>query len=198
MKISAKLVKELRDKTNAGMMQCKKALVEAGGDIEKAIDVLRKMGIALAEKKMTSRTASEGVIASYIHPGSKLGVICEVNCETDFVAKNDVFKDFVKDITMQIAASDPKYLSRENVPEEVIDKEKEVIRAQIKNKPDNIVEKIVLGKLNKYFSEVCLLEQPFIKDSDMSIEQYLKLKISELGEKIFLRRFARFFVGEGI
>lgn len=198
MEISAKLVKELRDKTNAGMMQCKKALEEAGGDIEKAIDVLRKTGIALAEKKMTSRTASEGVIASYIHPGSKLGVICEVNCETDFVAKNDVFKDFVKDITMQVAASNPQYLSRENVPEEVIDKEKEVIRAQIKNKPDNIVEKIVQGKLNKYFSEVCLLEQPFIKDSDMSIEQYLKLKISELGEKISLRRFARFSVGEGI
>lgn len=192
MEITAQLVKELRDKTNAGMMQCKKALQESGGDIDKAVDYLRKAGIARAEQKISSRTASEGVVASYIHPGSKLGVLCEINCETDFVAKNDVFKEFVKDITLQIAASNPKYLSREQVPVEVVEKEKEVIRAQIKNKPDNIVEKIVEGKLSKYYSEVCLMEQPFVKDADAMIEQYLKMKIAELGEKISIRRFTRF------
>ena len=198
MEITAQLVKELRDKTNAGMMQCKKALQESGGDIDKAIDYLRKTGIALAQKTISSRTAAEGVIASYIHPGSKLGVLCEINCETDFVAKNDVFKEFVKDITLQIAASNPRYLCREQVPEEVVEKEKEVIRAQIKNKPDNIVEKIIEGKLNKYYSEKCLIEQPFVKDADTTIEQYLKMKIAELGEKITIRRFTRFFVSENI
>jgi len=198
MEISAQLVKELRDKTNAGMMDCKKALTESGGDIEKAIDYLRKAGIAKAEKKISSRTAAEGVIASYIHPGSKLGVLCEINCETDFVAKNDVFKEFVKDITLQIAASNPQYMSREDVPEEVVEKEKEVFRAQIKNKPDHVIEKIVEGKLGKYYSEICLMEQPFVKDADNSIEEYLKLKVAELGEKISIRRFSRFSVGEDI
>ena len=198
MEITAQLVKELRNKTNAGMMQCKKALQESGGDIDKAVDVLRKAGIARAEQKISSRTASEGVIASYIHQGSKLGVLCEINCETDFVAKNDVFKEFVKDITLQIAASNPKYLRREQVPVEVVENEKDVIRAQIKNKPENIVEKIVEGKLNKYYSEVCLMEQPFVKDADATIEQYLKMKIAELGEKISIRRFTRFSVGENI
>ena len=198
MEISAQLVKELRDKTNAGMMDCKKALTESGGDIEKAIDYLRKAGIAKAEKKLSSRTAAEGVIASYIHPGSKLGVLCEINCETDFVAKNDVFKEFVKDITLQIAASNPLCISREDVPKEVVEKEKEVFRAQIKNKPDQVIEKIVEGKLGKYYSEICLMEQPFVKDADNTIEEYLKLKIAELGEKISIRRFSRFSVGEDI
>ena len=198
MEISAQLVKELRDKTNAGMMDCKKALTESGGDIEKAIDYLRKAGIAKAEKKISSRTAAEGVIASYIHPGSKLGVLCEINCETDFVAKNDVFKEFVKDITLQIAASNPLCISREDVPKEVVEKEKEVFRAQIKNKPDQVIEKIVEGKLGKYYSEICLMEQPFVKDADNTIEEYLKLKIAELGEKISIRRFSRFSVGEDI
>lgn len=197
MEISPQLVKELRERTNAGMMQCKKALEQTGGDIDKAVEHLRKEGIAQAEKKM-SRTASEGVIASYIHPGSKLGVLCEVNCETDFVAKNEVFKEFVKDITLQIAASNPKYLKREDVPAEVVEKEKDIIRAQIKNKPANVVEKIVEGKIGKFFSEVCLMEQPFVKDSEMTIEQYTKLKISELGEKLSIRRFVRFSVGETI
>ena len=195
MEISPQLVKELRERTNAGMMQCKKALEQTGGDIDKAVEHLRKEGIAQAEKKM-SRTASEGVIASYIHPGSKLGVLCEVNCETDFVAKNEVFKEFVKDITLQIAASNPKYLKREDVPADVVEKEKDIIRAQIKNKPANVVEKIVEGKIGKFFSEVCLMEQPFVKDSEMTIEQYTKLKISELGEKLSIRRFVRFSVGE--
>jgi elongation factor Ts len=197
MEISAQQVKELRERTNAGMMQCKKALEQTSGDIDKAIEYLRKEGIAQAEKKM-SRTASEGVIASYIHPGSKLGVLCEVNCETDFVAKNDVFKDFVKDITLQIAASNPKYLRREDVSADVLEKEKEIMRAQIKNKPANIVEKIVEGKLGKFYSEVCLLEQPFVKDSEMTVEQYMKLKISELGEKLSIRRFVRFSAGESL
>jgi elongation factor Ts len=197
MEISAQQVKELRDRTNAGMMQCKKALEQTGGDIDKAVEYLRKEGIAQAEKKM-SRTASEGVIASYIHPGSKLGVLCEVNCETDFVAKNDVFKDFVKDITLQIAASNPKYLRREDVPADVLEKEKEIIRAQIKNKPANVIEKIVEGKIVKFFSEACLLDQPFVKDSEMTVEQYTKLKISELGEKLSIRRFVRFSAGESL
>lgn len=197
MGITAQQVKELREKTNAGMMQCKKALQEADGDMEKAVGILRKSGIALAEKKM-GRVASEGVIASYIHPGSKLGVLCEVNCETDFVGNTEVFKNFVKDITMQVAASNPKWLRREEVPQDDIDREKEVIRAQVTNKPDHIVDKIVEGKLSKYYSEICLLEQPFIKDSDMNVEQYLKTKIAELGENISIRRFARFSVGEGM
>ncbi len=144
-----------------------------------------------------SRKAGEGIIASYIHPGSKLGVLCEVNCETDFVANNEVFRTFVKDITMQIAAANPGWIHREDVPKDNIEKEKEVFRAQIKNKPENVIEKIVEGKVNKFFSEVCLLEQPFVKDPDTTIEQYLKSKITELGENISIRRFIRFSVGEG-
>ena len=197
MKISAALVKELRDRTNAGFMACKKALQEAEGDIEKAVDVLRKRGIKLAEQKL-GREASEGVVASYIHLGGKIGVLVEVNCETDFVAKNEVFKEVVKNITMQIAAKNPMYLRREDVPADVIEKEKEIYRAQMKNKPEHIIEKIINGKMNKFYSENCLMEQKYIKDDDLTVENYIKQKISELGENIVIRRFTRYCVGETV
>ncbi len=197
MKISAALVKELRDRTNAGFMECKKALQEAEGDIEKAVDVLRKRGIKLAEQKL-GREASEGVIASYIHLGGKIGVLVEMNCETDFVAKNEVFKEVVKNITMQIAAKNPMYLRREDVPADVIEKEKEIYRAQMKNKPEHIIEKIVNGKMNKFYSENCLIEQKYIRDDELTVENYIKQKISELGENIVIRRFTRYCVGETV
>ncbi len=197
MKISAALVKELRDRTNAGFMECKRALQEAEGDIEKAVDVLRKRGIKLAEQKL-GRQASEGVIASYIHLGGKIGVLVEVNCETDFVAKNEVFKEVVKNITMQIAAKNPMYLRREDVPADVIEKEKEIYRAQMKNKPEHIIDKIVNGKMNKFYSENCLMEQKYIRDDELTVENYIKQRISELGENIVIRRFTRYCVGETI
>ena len=195
MDISAEVVKELRNKTNAGFMACKKALQEAGGDLEKAVDVLRKQGLSVAEKKK-GREAKEGVVASYIHLGNKIGVLIEVNCETDFAAKSPPFAEFVKDITMHIAALAPQYLKREDVPESVLNREKEIIEAQIKNKPPQVVEKIVTGKIDKFFAENCLLEQGFIKDPDVSIQDYTKQKISEIGENIIIRRFTRYAVGE--
>ena len=195
--ISASLVKELREKTNAGMMDCKRALTEANGDLAAAEDVLRKKGIASAGKK-SSRVAKEGAIASYIHLQGKVGVLVEINCETDFVAKNDIFRDFVKDVTLHIAAAHPLYVSREQVPEKLILAEREIYAAQVQGKPANIVDKIVDGKVEKFFSTVCLLEQPFIKNPDITIKDLLTAKIAELGENMIIRRFTRYMVGEDL
>jgi len=193
--VSPTQVKQLREKTNAGMMDCKKALVEAGGDLEKAEDILRKKGIASASKK-ASRSVKEGVVASYIHLQGKVGVLVEVNCETDFVAKNDIFREFVKDLTLHIAAAHPVYVVRDEVPEAVIEREREIYREQVKGKPANVVDKIVDGKLDKFYGSVCLLDQAFIKDPDKTIKDLVASKIAELGENIVIRRFARFAVGE--
>ena len=193
--ISAALVKELREKTNAGMMDCKKALAEAGGNLEKAETILRQKGIAGAAKK-ASRAAKEGIVASYIHLAGKVGVLVEVNCETDFVAKIDNFRDFVKDITLHIAAAHPLYVTREEVPSALLDKEREVYAAQVKGKPENIVQKIVDGKIDKFYGTICLLDQAFIKNPDVTIRDFIKAKIAELGENIVIRRFARYQVGE--
>lgn len=195
--ISASVVKELREKTNAGMMDCKRALTEANGDLAAAEDILRKKGIASAGKK-SSRAAKEGAIASYIHLQGKVGVLVEINCETDFVAKNDIFRDFVKDVTLHIAAANPLYVSRDQVPEKLILSEREIYAAQVQGKPANIVEKIVDGKVDKFYSTICLLEQPFIKNPDLTIADLVKAKISELGENIVIRRFTRYLVGEGV
>ena len=188
-------IKKLREKTSAGIMDCKRALKEAGGDVNKAIAVLRKKGIALASKK-SSRATKEGVIGSYLHLGSKIGVLVEVNCESDFVARNKEFKAFVKDISMQIAASNPRYVSKEDVPKEVIENEKEIIAAQIKGKPANVVDKIVSGKVEKFYGEVCLLEQLFIKDTNIKVSEHLTSIIAKIGENMNIRRFVRFQVGE--
>lgn len=198
MAISAQLIKELREKTGAGMMDCKKVLVETDGDIDKAIDLLREKGLASAEKK-ASRIASEGLVASYIHSG-RIGVLVEVNSETDFVAKTDEFKDFVKDIAMQVAASNPEFLCEEDVPQEAIDKEKEVLIQQALNegKPQNIAEKMVEGRMHKFYERVCLLDQPFIKDPSITVNDLLKDKIAKIGENIKIRRFVRYEVGEGL
>ena len=188
-------VKRLRGKTSAGMMDCKAALEEAGGDIDKAVDVLRKKGIAKAAKK-SERTASQGIVESYIHMGSRIGVLLEVNCETDFVARNSDFKKVCKELAMQVAAANPMYVSRDEVPAESIEKEREIFKSQIKDKPAEVVEKIVDGKLNKYYSEVCLLEQPFIKDPNIRIKDMVTQLIATLGENMVVKRFARFEVGE--
>ncbi len=195
--ISASLVKELREKTNAGMMDCKKALSEAKGDLALAEEILRKKGIASAGKK-ASRAAKEGAIASYIHLQGKVGVLVEINCETDFVAKNDIFRDFVKDVTLHIAAANPLYVSREQVPEKLILAEREIYAAQVVGKPANIVDKIVDGKIDKFYSTICLLEQPFIKNPDLTIKDLLSSKIAELGENMIIRRFTRYMVGEDL
>ena len=195
--VNPALVKQLREKTNAGMMDCKNALVETDGDLEKAEDLLRKKGIASASKK-ASRSAKEGIVASYIHLQGKVGVLVEVNCETDFVAKNEVFREFVKDITLHIAAAHPVYVSRDQVPSGIIEREREIYRAQVKGKPANVVEKIVEGKLDNFFGTVCLLDQAFIKNPDQSIRDLVSAKISELGENIVIRRFTRYAVGEDV
>jgi len=195
--VNPTLVKQLRDKTNAGMMDCKRALVESEGDLSKAEDILRKRGIASASKK-ASRSAKEGVIASYIHLQGKVGVLVEINCETDFVAKNENFRDFVKDITLHIAAAHPLYVSRDQVPAESVERERDIYRAQVTGKPANIVEKIVEGKIDKFFSNVCLVDQAFIKNPDQTIKELVALKIAELGENIVIRRFVRYAVGEEI
>jgi elongation factor Ts len=194
--ISADAVKDLREKTGAGMMECKKALVESGGDFEKAIDLLRQRGLATAAKK-AGRTASEGMIGSYIHM-DKIGVMIEVNCETDFVARTDDFREMVKDIAMHIAAANPGYLSREDVPQDVIEREKEIYKAQVTNKPPQVVEKIVEGKLDKFFSDACLLDQIFVKDPDQKkkIKDLITEKVSKVGENIVVRRFMRYQLGE--
>jgi len=195
--ISASQVRELRDKTGAPMMDCKNALSEAKGDVEQAIVLLRKKGIATAAKKST-RVTSEGSVASYIHAGGKIGVLVEVNCESDFVARTDDFKDLVRDIAMHIAASDPKFVRKEDVTPDAFEKEKDIYRAQAAQtgKPANVIEKIVEGKMGKFFEEVCLYEQPFIKDQSISIAQLIAQKIGKLGENISVRRFARFKVGD--
>ncbi|HOA81983.1 MAG: translation elongation factor Ts [Tepidanaerobacteraceae bacterium] len=195
--VTPEQVKELRGKTGAGVMDCKKALVEANGDMEKAIVILREKGLAKAAKKQ-SRSATEGIIESYIHGNGRIGVLVEVNCETDFVARNEEFKILAKDIAMQVAASNPKYLSREDVPDEVIEKEREILRAQALNegKPEKIVDKIVDGRIEKFFEENCLLEQAFIRDPDKKVSQYIMEKIAVIGENITVSRFVRFERGE--
>ena len=195
--ISATQVRELRDKTGAPMMDCKKALVEAKGDMEAAVTWLRKRGVAVAAKK-AQRATLEGSVASYIHAGGKIGVLVEVNCESDFVARTDDFRELVHDIAMHIAAVDPKYIRREDVTPEAFEKEKDIARAQAAatGKPANVVEKIVEGKMGKFYEEVCLLEQPFIKDQTVTISQLIASKIGKLGESIAVRRFARFKVGD--
>ncbi|GAT33199.1 elongation factor Ts [Terrimicrobium sacchariphilum] len=193
--ISPALVKELREKTNAGMMDCKKALTETAGDLVKAEEYLRKKGIASAGKK-ASRVAKEGIVASYIHLQGKVGVLVEINCETDFVAKNEIFREFVKDITLHIAAASPLYVSRDQVPGTLIETERRIYAAQVVGKPENIVEKIVDGKIDKFYGTLCLLEQAFIKNPDLTIKDYVNSKIAELGENIVIRRFTRYMVGE--
>lgn len=199
MEITAAMVKELRERTGAGMMDCKKALQEVGGDLEKAIDELRTKGLAKAAKK-AGRVASEGTIISYIHGGGRIGVLVEVNSETDFVAKTDEFKSLAYDIAMQIAASNPEYISRDQVPEEVINHEKEVLRAQAleEGKPEKVIDKMVDGRIEKYFKEACLLEQPFIKDPDKTVLEIIQEQIGRMGENINVRRFVRYQLGEGI
>ncbi len=195
--ISAKVVMALREKTNAGMMDCKKALAEAGGDIEKAETLLRKKGITKAGSK-GDRQTKEGIISSYIHMAGRIGVLIEVNCETDFVARNEIFQAFVRDISLHIAAASPKFIRREEIPEALIAKEKEIAAEQIKDKPAAIIEKIVQGKIDKIFAEQCLLEQAFIKNPDQTIGDFVKSKIAELGENLVVRRFVRYAVGEEI
>lgn len=199
MMITAEMVKELRTLTGAGMMDCKKALLETGGDKEKAINFLREKGLAKAAKR-AGRIAAQGVVDSYIHLGGKVGVMVEVNCETDFVARNEEFRAFAKDICLQVAATNPAYLSREDVPEEVIENEKEILRRQAANegKPEKIIDKIVNGRIEKFFQENCLLEQPFIKDQDKAVKDLLAEKIAKIGENIIIRRFVRFEMGEGL
>ncbi|MBI5207212.1 MAG: translation elongation factor Ts [Candidatus Firestonebacteria bacterium] len=195
--ISAGLVKELREKTGAGIMECKEALKEKNGDIESAISYLRVKGIAKAEKK-SGREASEGNIGSYIHAGGKIGVLVEINCETDFVAKTDDFQALVKDVAMHIAAMNPLYIKRDEVPSDLIEKEKSIYKEQMvtSGKPAGVIDKIAQGKLEKYFSEVCLLEQPFVKTPEKKVEDLVKEKIAKLGENIMIKRFARFKIGE--
>tara|TARA_B100001741_G_scaffold224551_1_gene186495 strand:- start:732 stop:1358 length:627 start_codon:yes stop_codon:yes gene_type:complete len=197
MAIEAKVVKELRDKTGAGMMDCKNALKESNGDVEKAIDYLRKAGVAKAEKK-GSRDTKEGIVYSYIHAGGRLGVLIEVNCETDFVAKTEGFIELTHNLAMQIAATNPIALDRELIPESVINREKEIYADQAKTsgKPDNIIEKMVDGRMNKFFQENCLMEQAYIKDSDKKVSELLTESIATLGENITISRYVRFAVGE--
>ncbi len=195
MAITAQMVKELREKTGAGMMECKKALEQSGGDFNKAIEYLRQKGLATAQKK-AGRAASEGIIASYIHM-DKIGVMLELNCETDFVARNEEFRQLAKDIAMHIAASNPQYISKDDVPQEIIEKEKEIYKAQITgNKPPQVVEKIVEGKLEKFFEDMCLLNQPFIREPEKKIGDLITEKIAKFGENIVVRRFVRFQVGQ--
>jgi elongation factor Ts len=193
--IDPKLIKQLREKTNAGYMDCKRALEEAGGDLTKAETILRTKGIASAGKK-ASRATKEGIVASYIHLQGKVGVLVEVNCETDFVAKNENFRNFVKDITLHIAAAHPLYVSRENVPAKLVEAEREIYKAQVKGKPAAVTTKIVDGKLDKFYSTVCLLEQGFIKNPEQTVSDLVKSKIAELGENIVIRRFTRYLMGE--
>ena len=199
MAITASMVKDLRTKTGAGMMDCKKALSATNGDMEKAIDFLREKGLAAAAKK-ADRIAAEGLVYSYIHGNGRIGVLVEVNCETDFVSQTDNFKNLCKDIAMQIAAAKPTYLKREEVPEEVLEHEKEVLRQQALNegKPEKIVEKMIVGRLEKFYKENCLLDQEFIKDSDKTIQQVITENIAKIGEKIDIRRYTRYELGEGL
>ena len=197
MDIDASAVKDLRQKTGAGIMDCKRALKEAQGNVDKAIEFLRKKGLAEAAKR-TGRSAHEGLVESYIHPGGRIGVLVELNCETDFVARTQEFKDLVKDISMHIAAANPQYLTREDVPEEVIQKEQDILRMQAleMGKPEKVVDRIVEGRMEKFFSEVCLLEQAYVKDLDVTVEELLNSLMGKIGERISVRRFTRFQLGE--
>src|SRR5467141_3246021 len=201
--INAAAIKALREKTGAGMMDCKKAITEAEGNEERAIEILRERGLASAKKK-EGRVAAEGVVGSYIHMGGKVGVLVEVNCETDFAARSEEFQQLVKDTAMHIAAAEPRYISREEVATEVLDKEREIARAQAKNdpknasKPDQVIDRIVEGRLNKFFEEVVLLDQPFIKDPAKTVGELVRDKIAKIGESITIRRFARYKMGEGL
>ena len=199
MAITAALVKELRDMTGAGMMDAKKALVETDGNIDKAVDLLREKGLAAAAKK-AGRVAAEGLVEAYIHGGGRIGVLVEVNCETDFVAKTDAFKELVKDIAMHIAATNPSYLKREEVPTAELEHEQAVLAEQARNegKPEKIIEKMVAGRIEKYYKEVCLMEQPFVKDPDKTISDLITESIAKIGENISIRRFTRYQLGEGI
>lgn len=197
--ITAALVKELRERTGAGMMDCKKALSATDGDLEKAIDFLREKGLAAAAKK-AGRVAAEGLVEAYIHGGGRIGVLVEVNCETDFVAKTNAFKELVKDIAMHIAATNPSYLKREEVPTAELEHEQAVLAEQARNegKPEKIIEKMVAGRIEKYYKEVCLMEQPFVKDPDKTISDLITESIAKIGENISIRRFTRYQLGEGI
>lgn len=197
--ITAEMVRQLRERTGSGMMDCKKALTEANGDMEKAIEILRERGLAAAAKK-AGRIAAEGVVDAYIHGNGRIGVLVEVNVETDFAAANEEFKQLVKDVAMQIAAAKPEYVRKEDVPAEVIEKEMNILRAQARNegKPEKVIEKMVEGRMEKFYKEVCLLEQPWIKDPDKTIKQLVAEKIATIGENINIRRFARFERGEGL
>ncbi|MBO8141028.1 MAG: translation elongation factor Ts [Firmicutes bacterium] len=197
--VTPQMVKELRERTQAGMMDCKRALEETGGDMEKAVAYLREKGLAAAAKK-AGRVAADGLVDSYIHPGGRVGVLIEVNCETDFVAKTEEFRQLVRDLAMQVAAAKPQYVAREDVPESVLEEERRIYRTAALNegKPERVVDKIVEGRLEKFFKEVCLLEQPFIKDPDKTISELIREKIATLGENITVRRFARFERGEGL
>lgn len=201
--ITAAAVKQLREKTGAGMMECKNALVESGGNEEKAIDILRERGLASA-KKREGRIAAEGIVGSYIHMGGKVGVLVELNCETDFVARGEEFQQLVKDIAMHIAAAEPRYVSREEVPENILDKEREIARAQAKNdpkmanKPEQVIDKIVDGRVNKFYEETVLNDQPFVKDPAKTVAELVTEKVAKTGERITIRRFTRYKMGEGL
>lgn len=197
--ITAEMVRQLRERTGSGMMDCKKALTDANGDMEKAIEILRERGLAAAAKK-AGRIAAEGIVDAYIHGNGRIGVLVEVNIETDFAAANEEFKQFVKDIAMQIAAAKPEYVRKEDVPADVIEKEKNILRVQAKNegKPEKVIDKMVEGRIEKFYKEVCLLEQPWIKDPDKTIKQLVAEKVATIGENINIRRFARFERGEGM
>ena len=197
MNITAKMVSDLRTRTGAGIMDCKKALSETNGDVEAAIQFLREKGLRASELK-SGRAASEGLVVSYIHPGNRIGVLVEVNCETDFVARTDQFQDLAKEIAMQIAAAKPKYVSKEDVPEGELDSEKAILRTQTldEGKPEKIVDKIVEGRLGKFYSETCLLEQGYIRDADKTVRQLLQDSIAQLGENIIVKRFALYVLGQ--
>jgi elongation factor Ts len=201
--ITAAAVKQLREKTGAGMMECKNALVESGGNEEKAIDILRERGLASA-KKREGRIAAEGIVGSYIHMGGKVGVLVELNCETDFVARGEEFQQLVKDIAMHVAAAEPRYVSREEVPADVLEKEREIARAQAKNdpkmagKPEQVIEKIVDGRINKFYEETVLNDQPFVKDPSKTVAELVTEKVAKTGERISIRRFTRYKMGEGL
>jgi len=197
VKITSQMVKELRDKTNAGMMDCKKALGETEGDMEKAVDLLRQKGLAVAAKR-AGRATSEGVVECYIHAGGKLGVMVEIGCETDFVAKTDDFQAFARDVAMHVAAVAPAAVTREQIPQDMVEREKDIYvnQARDSGKPENIIEKIVTGKMEKYLSEICLMEQKFVKNPDLSIQDLLNELVAKMGENISIKRFVRFQVGE--
>ncbi len=197
--VTADKIKELRERTGAGILDCKKVLQETDGNIEKAIDLLREKGLAAAAKK-AGRIAGEGIVDAYIHMGGRIGVLIEVNCETDFVAKNDGFKEFVKNMAMQVAASKPRYVRREEVPAEEVEREREILKQQALNegKPAHIVDKMIEGRLGKFYKEICLLEQPYIRDPEKTVEELLKETIAKIGENIVIRRFVRYEMGEGI